>query len=459
MYKKINKIHLIGIGGIGMSGIAELLLRNGYAVSGSDLSRPDGLKHLTGRGISLFTGHSPHHVAGAELVVYSSAIDVDNVELVAAREGQIPVITRAEMLAELMRLKYGIAIAGAHGKTTTTSMIGTLMVHAGLDPTVVVGGRVDNFGGTNARLGSGEFMVVEADESDGSFNKLSPSISVVTNLDREHMDHYRTMRNLKAAFVSFMNKVPFYGLCIWCGDDPNLRLLSHRISRRKKTYGFKGGNTYQIVNFEPVGVGSLTQIKTEQGIAELRLNVPGKHNALNAVAALMVADELSVPRSLALAGLASFQGVQRRFQKRGQLNGVTFFDDYAHHPSEISATLSAARDSFPNSKIRVVFQPHRYSRVEDLFDEFSKCFKNCDSVTVTDIYAAGEPPIPGIDSSILAENISRFGSTDVDYVGKSLDGIQKALSRSGEGDIILTLGAGDLPNVYKQIFSKIDGTI
>jgi UDP-N-acetylmuramate--alanine ligase len=452
MYKKINKIHLIGIGGIGMSGIAELLLRNGYHISGSDLSRTDLLTHFEKRGVSIYAGHKAENIAGAELVVHSSAIRSENPELVAAMEQQIPIITRAEMLAELMRLKHGIAVAGAHGKTTTTSMVGTVLIESGLDPTVVVGGRVDNFGGTNARLGSGEFMVVEADESDGSFNRLSPSIAVVTNIDREHMDYYLTMRSLKKAFVSFMNKVPFYGLCILCGDDPSLRVLSHKISRRKKTYGFKNGNTYQVVGYEPAGTGSICKIRTGETTETLKLRVPGKHNALNALAALVVADELSIPRARSVEGLASFQGVQRRFQRRGELNGVIFFDDYAHHPSEISATLAAARESFPKSKVRVVFQPHRYSRVEDLFEDFANCFKNCDGVAVTDIYGAGETQIPGIDSALLVESMARKGMENVSYTKKAMDGVEHAISQSSRGDIVLTLGAGDLPNIYKQLF-------
>ena len=452
MYKKIKRIHLIGVGGIGMSGIAELLHRNGYVVSGSDLSRSDTVKHLEALGIQVFQGHQAIHVAGAELLVYSSAVKTDNPEMMAAMAAGIPAIPRAEMLAELMRLKYGIAVAGAHGKTTTTSMTSLALMEAGLDPTIVVGGRMDNFGGTNARLGSGEFMVVEADESDGSFNKLTPAIAVVTNMDREHMDFYGTMDRLRDAFLSFLNSVPFYGLAVLCGDDPYLKMLAPKVSRRKTTYGFGPDNHYRIESYHADEAGSLLGIRIGDDSHQLPLRVPGRHNALNAVAALAVADELSIPREITFRGLSSFQGVQRRFQKRGERNGVQFIDDYAHHPREIAATLAAARERFPRAKIRVVFQPHRYTRVEDLFDEFSTCFRDCDGVAVTDIYSAGEVPIPGVQSSLLFENIRRHGQQAAHHVAKPMDGIEAWLSASSPGDVIFTLGAGDLPSVYKQLF-------
>lgn len=452
MYKKINTVHLIGIGGIGMSGIAELLTRHGYVVSGSDLKASETIRHLEGLGIRVMLGHAQSHVNGAELVVYSSAIGDDNPEIVAAIDKKIPLISRTEMLAELMRIKYGIAVAGTHGKTTTTSMIATILMEADWDPTIVVGGRMDNFGGTNARLGSGEFMVVEADESDGSFNKLSPSIAVVTNIDREHMDHYKTMRRLKAAFLSFMNGVPFYGLSVFCGDDPSLRLLQHRVRRRKKTFGFREENTYRIVTYRPNATTTECELNIDGREEVLKLQVPGRHNVLNALAALAVSDELSIPRETALKALLAYHGVQRRLQNRGEKNGVLFIDDYAHHPTEIKATLGAMRERFPTSKIRAVFQPHRFSRVEDLFYEFSHCFKTCESLAITDIYAAGEAPIPGVESSLLVDNIKRLGYPDVHYVPRAEDAILLVMKHSSPGDIIVTLGAGDLPNVYKQLF-------
>jgi len=452
MYNKVNKIHLIGVGGIGMSAIAELLLREGYQVSGSDLKSNEIVKGLVSRGIRFYQGHARENVKDTELIVYSSAIDRENPEIAEAIQKQIPIIPRAEMLAELMRLKHGIAVAGAHGKTTTSSMIATVLMEGGLDPTIVVGGRMDNFGGTNARMGSGEFMVVEADESDGSFNKLSPSIAVVTNMDREHMDFYKTMAQLKKAFLSFLNKVPFYGLSVICGDDPYLRILSSKIGRRKKTYGFRPNNHYRIVDYSSSLQGTISKVLVDSEILELKLQVPGKHNVLNALAALVVADELSIPRTISLRALNKFQGVQRRFQHRGEKEWVLFIDDYAHHPSEIRATLQAAKERFKGKKIRAVFQPHRFSRVEDLLDQFSTCFKDCDSLAITDIYAASEAPIAGVEPSVLVDNVLELGHPKAFYSPNPLDGIEQHLRDSEPGDVILTLGAGDLPNVYKQLF-------
>ena len=452
MYNKINRIHLIGIGGIGMSGIAQLLLQNGILVSGSDLVRSESVRRIEALGIRVFTGHQAENIEGVELIVYSSAVRPDNPELIAALKHQIPTIPRAEMLAELMRLKYGIAVAGAHGKTTTTSMIALALMEAGLDPTIVVGGRMDNFGGTNARLGGGDFMVVEADESDGSFTKLSPSIAIVTNIDREHMDHYKSMAELKKAFLAFLSKVPFYGLAVMWGDDPYLRTLQSKVTRRKKTYGFAPDCTYRVLSYEADENGTRCDILAAGHREQLVLQVPGRHNVLNALATLAVSDELSVPREKTLRGLKAFHGVQRRFQSRGKIEDVLFIDDYAHHPSEIRATLAAARERFPAAKIRVVFQPHRYSRVEDLFDQFSTCFTHCDAVAITDIYAAGELPIEGVEASLLADNIRLHGIRETLHVKKPLEGIEAWLRQSGPGDVILTLGAGDLPNVYREIF-------
>ncbi|NDC24132.1 MAG: UDP-N-acetylmuramate--L-alanine ligase [Proteobacteria bacterium] len=443
MYSTIKRIHLIGVGGIGMSGIAELLLRNGYDVSGSDLKRSELCLHLEQLGVKIHLGHQAAHVENADLVVYSSAVTRENPEMKAALEKDIPAIPRAEMLSELMRLKYGIAVAGAHGKTTTTSMIALALTQAGLDPTIVVGGRMDNFGGTNARLGSSDFMVVEADESDGSFNKLTPSIAVVTNIDREHMDHYETMAKLKKAFLSFLNKVPFYGLSVICGDDPYLRMLLPKVTRRKKTYGFGSHNHYQITQYQPMSEGTECQVRVGSDSFELKLRAPGKHNVLNAVAAIAVADELGASRVATLEALSQFQGVQRRFHKRGELNGVKFIDDYAHHPTEILATLTAARERFPKNKIRVVFQPHR----------FSTCFNHCDAVAVTDIYAAGESSTGAISAELLAESIARTGHPKAVHVQKPLTAIENWMIDSQPGDIIMTLGAGDLPSVYRNLFT------
>ncbi len=435
-----------------MSGIAKLLLMDGYEVSGSDLAAGETVRQLESMGARILLGHQAENIAGAELVVYSSAIREDNPELTGARERQIPVILRADMLAELMRLKHGIAVAGAHGKTTTTSMIGTILTDAGLDPTIVVGGRMDNFGGTNARLGKGEFMVVEADESDGSFNRLSPSLAVVTNIDREHMEHYQTMAALKKAFLSYLNRVPFYGLNVLCGDDRHLRSLMPKIERKKVTYGFAKENHYVLSDYHGTPQGSESTV-TYQGTTDtLKLLVPGRHNALNALAALAIVDEISISRKQSLEALKNFRGVQRRFQLRGEKSGVLFIDDYAHHPREISATLSAARERYPNGRIRVVFQPHRYSRVEDLFDQFSACFSQCDAVAIMDIYAAGEKPIAGIHGDSLVESIARTGHPQAIYQPNSLTAVETWLRDSSPGDVIFTLGAGDLPNVYRYLF-------
>lgn len=452
MYCNIKRIHLIGIGGIGMSGIAQLLLKNGYEVTGSDLQSSETIKAFQQQGIRVDLGHRAENVHGAHLVVHTSAAVSTNPELVEAKKNEIPIIPRAEMLAELMRLKYGIAIAGAHGKTTTTSMASLVLLDAGLDPAVVVGGRVDHLGGGNSRAGNGNFMVVEADESDGSFNKLSPSIAVVTNLDREHMDHYKGMEAIKKAFLDFVEKVPFYGVAILCGDDPYLQVLHPKITRRKKLYGFATECHYQILSYQPFNEGSRSEIRVGMKTYTMTLQIPGKHNALNALAALAVGDELKIPIPGILSSLEKFKGAQRRFQIRGVLKGVTFVDDYAHHPSEIRATLQAARERFPRGNIRVVFQPHRYSRVEDLYDQFVSCFHSFKNIAITDIYAASEKPIAGIHSKTLAESIANSGVENVIYRPASLDAVNSWVEVSQPGDVVLTLGAGDLPAVYKNFF-------
>ncbi|MCB0403856.1 MAG: UDP-N-acetylmuramate--L-alanine ligase [Bdellovibrionales bacterium] len=452
MYNKIHRIHLIGIGGIGVSGIAELLQIHGYTVTGSDLRESDTVRRLRSLGIQVFLGHQAENVVGAELVVYSSAVGPSNPELSYARELGLPTIRRAEMLAELMRLKHGIAVAGAHGKTTTTSMIATILLEAKLDPTIIVGGRMDNIGGTNARMGTGKFLVTEADESDGSFNKLTPSIAVVTNMDREHMEYYQTMRKLKRSFLSFLNKVPFYGLSVFNGDDPYLQLLRRRVTRRKVTFGKKPKNDYCIQQYSVTPDGTESRIRIGNGEQRLKLRVPGIHNLYNALAALAVADELAIPRSISSEALYAYTGVQRRFQEKGKRDGVLYIDDYAHHPTEIRVTLAAARERFPGAKIRAVFQPHRFSRVEDLFDEFSECFKDSDAVCVTDIYAAGESNEQGLHSELLVENMHRRGITQATYVKSPLDGVAHLSAQSQSGDVILTLGAGDIPSVYRELF-------
>src|SRR6266481_6212423 len=411
MFAKIQRIHFVGIGGIGMSGIAEVLLTLGYKVSGSDLKSSSVTERLGEKGAIIFAGHRAENVTGAEVVVASSAIARDNPEIAAAHAQHIPVIQRAEMLAELMRLKYGIAIACMHGKTTTTSMVAAVLAAGGLDPTVVVGGRVDAMG-SNARLGRSEYMVAEADESDRSFLKLSPVLAVVTNIDREHMDCYRNMRDVKRAFLEFMDRVPFYGAVVVCNDDPLLRRLFPQIRRRTVTYGTRRGSDFYIKlgkpGFDPAEHRPTSHFHVtygERDLGEFRLHVPGVHNVLNATAAIAAGIGLDVKADDIRVALETFRGVDRRFHLRGQVAGISVIDDYGHHPTEIRTTLAAAREC-GFRKIHVIFQPHRYTRTRDLLEEFATAFENADSVFVLDIYAASEPPIEGVTAESLARLIS-----------------------------------------------------
>src|SRR5215813_1676567 len=401
MFAKAQRVHFIGIGGIGMSGIAEILLNLGYAVSGSDLRRSSITDRLVSLGAIVFEGHAAANVIGSGVVVTSSAVNELNPEVVEARSRKIPVIQRAEMLAELMRLKYGIAVAGMHGKTTTTSLVASVLAAGGLDPTVVVGGRVNALG-SNARLGNSQYLVAEADESDRSFLKLSPIISVVTNIDREHMDCYRDMRDVRRTFLEFMEKIPFYGLVVGCNDDPILERLLPRVHRRVTTYGIAHGSNFQIRILDRSAANSDHRPESRfqvaydgQDLGEFTLHVPGTHNVLNATAAIAVGVALDVKPDQIRAGLENFRGVDRRFQLKGQAAGVTVIDDYGQHPTEIRATLAAARQC-GYSRIHVIFQPHRYTRTRDLMDEFATAFADADSLFLLDIYAASEKPIEGI---------------------------------------------------------------
>src|ERR1700720_4037698 len=415
MFAKIQRIHFVGIGGIGMSGIAEVLLNLGYKISGSDLKSSSVTQRLCGLGATIFEGHATGNIAGSEVVVTSSAVAQENPEVVEAHKLHIPVIPRAEMLAELMRLKYGIAIAGMHGKTTTTSMVAGVLAAGGLDPTVVVGGRVDAMG-SNARLGKSQYLVAEADESDRSFLKLSPILAVVTNIDREHMDCYRSMKDVKRAFLDFMDRLPFYGMVVACNDDPLLRRLFPQIQRRLVTYGTRRGSDFQIkLDKTQPKQGEKSYIShfqvTYRGdtLGGFKLHVPGVHNILNATAAIAVGVGLEIPVEQIHSALASFAGVDRRFQLRGSAAGVSVIDDYGHHPTEIRATLAAAREC-GYRKVHVVFQPHRYTRTQSLMDEFSSAFENADSLFVLDIYPAGEQPIPEITGEALARRIGEKGT-------------------------------------------------
>ena len=444
MYKKYQQIHFVGIGGAGMSGIAEVLLNMGYRVTGSDARRGEAVERLERLGAKVFIGHQPSHVEGAHVVVFSSAVARDNVEVQVARQRGIPVIARAEMLAELMRMKYGIAIAGTHGKTTTTSVVAAVLGAAGLDPTIVVGGRIHGLG-TNARLGQGEFLVAEADESDGSFLKLSPTIAVVTTVDAEHLDHYPDLDAIRAAFLQFVNKVPFYGAAVLCLDEPNIQQMIPQIEKRVITYGLESGADVTARRLAFAGVTSRFEV-VHRGrlLGPALLQVPGRHNVLNALAAIAVGLDLEVPFERIRAALAGFAGVQRRFQIRGEAEGVLVVDDYGHHPAEIRATLAAAKAGF-DRRVVTVFQPHRYTRTHFLRREFLTAFYQSDVLIVMDIYPAGEAPIPGVHARDLAEGIAAHGHREVIYMDGDRHGIVRYLCESTRpGDLVLTLGAGDV---------------
>ena len=472
MFAKIQRIHFVGIGGIGMSGIAEVLLNLGYKVSGSDLKSSSVTQRLAGLGAVIFEGHRAENIVGAEVVVTSSAISVENPEVAAAHNLHIPVIQRAEMLAELMRLKYGIAIAGMHGKTTTTSMVAAVLAAGGLDPTVVVGGRVDAMG-SNARLGKSQYLVAEADESDRSFLKLTPILSVVTNIDREHMDTYRNMRDVKKTFLEFMDRVPFYGMIVACNDDPLLRRVLPDVQRRIVTYGTKRGSDFLIKldapmsgkdqNPHPVATDAtrmghpLSHFRVsyrKNDLGEFTLHVPGLHNVLNATAAIAVGVGLDVGVEAIRTALDQFRGVDRRFQLRGRAAGVSVIDDYGHHPTEIKATLAAARQC-GFRKVHVIFQPHRYTRTRDLIEEFSTAFGDADSLFVLDIYAASEKPIEGITGEILAERIREKTVKNGRYVSSPAEAVDASAAVAEEGDMILTLGAGSVSQFGPMILEKL----
>jgi UDP-N-acetylmuramate--alanine ligase len=474
MFAKIQRIHFVGIGGIGMSGIAEVLLNLGYKVSGSDLKNSSVTQRLAGLGATVSEGHRAENIAGAEVVVTSSAIATENPEVTEAHRLHIPVIQRAEMLAELMRLKYGIAIAGMHGKTTTTSMVAAVLAAGGLDPTVVVGGRVDAMG-SNARLGKSQYLVAEADESDRSFLKLSPILSVVTNIDREHMDCYRNMRDVKKTFLDFMDRVPFYGMIVACNDDPLLRRLLSEVQRRTVTYGTKRGSDFLIKLLEPLPSKEQTRhpvaakdAETRMGhplnrfrvryrgldLGEFTLHVPGVHNVLNATAAVAVGIGLDVGVEAIRTALDQFRGVDRRFQLRGRAAGVSVIDDYGHHPTEIKATLAAARQC-GFGKVHVIFQPHRYTRTRDLMEEFSTAFADADSLFVLDIYAASEKPIEGITGEILVQRIREKSGKHAQYSRSFADAVNAAATVACDGDMILTLGAGSVSQFGPMILDKL----
>jgi UDP-N-acetylmuramate--alanine ligase len=443
VFRKARRLHFVGIGGSGMSGIAEVLVNMGYGVSGSDLSSNQATHRLKKLGAEVHRGHNPAHSTGADVVVISSAVGEDNPEVVEARRLKIPVIPRAEMLAELMRMKYGVAVAGAHGKTTTTALIAEVLGRARLDPTVVIGGRVGKLR-SGAKLGHGEIMVAEADESDGSFLKMKPTIAVVTNIDREHLDHYDDLADIQDAFVFFLANLPFYGAAVVCLDDPNVKAVLPRIDRKIITYGLSSDADIMATEVEVSGFTStFTAHMAGEELGSVCVPLPGRHSVYNSLAALTVGLELDVPFRAIADALKSFRGVDRRMQLRGEAYGAKVLDDYGHHPTEISATLAAIREGF-GARTVVLFQPHRYSRTQALLEEFGRAFFLADHVIVTDIYAAGESPIPGVDGSLIADALIRHGHPSAVYEPR-MNELPKLLRGTvREGDILLTLGAGDI---------------
>jgi UDP-N-acetylmuramate--alanine ligase len=454
MYGKIRTIHFVGIGGIGMSGIAEVLLNLGYRVSGSDLRETDITRRLIELGGTIAYGHAPENLGTADVVVTSTAVKTDNPEVVEAHRRLIPVIPRAEMLAELMRMKYGVAVAGTHGKTTTTSMVSTVLSRAGIDPTVVIGGRLDSIG-SNAKLGQGKFLVAEADESDGSFLKLSPTIAVVTNVDADHLDYYQDLDEIRRTFVDFINKIPFYGLAVLCLDDVNIQGLIPQVKKRFVTYGLSTQADFNAVDIEHCAERTtFTVCYQGERLGQMSIRMPGRHNVLNALATVAVARELEVPFDEIAEAFRDFCGVQRRFQPKYEGQGIMVVDDYGHHPTEIRATLAAARAGWER-RVVAVFQPHRYTRTQALFEEFVTSFYQADHLVVMDIYAAGEAPIPGVEAQKLAEDIAGHGHRDVHYRPDFDTAVEHLLEQVREGDLVLTLGAGNVWQVGEELARRL----
>ena len=442
--RNTQRLHFVGIGGIGMSGIAEILLNLGYAVSGSDLALSNVTRRLQQQGATVYQGHAAAHVQGADVVVISSAVQPDNVEVLTARAQHIPVIPRAEMLAELMRMKYGVAIAGTHGKTTTTSLVATILAYGGLDPTVLIGGRLNSLG-SNAKLGQGEYLVAEADESDGSFLLLSPTISVVTTVDAEHLDFYGDLAAVQRAFAQFINKVPFYGCSIICLDQPHIRSLVPQIRRRCITYGLTSQADYIARDLRLAGLRSHFEVfRTGERLEQFSLNLPGMHNVANALAAIAVGVELDIPLAAIAQALEEFSGVHRRFDRRGVRDGITVVDDYGHHPEEIRQTLRAAKAVWPEARLVVVFQPHRYTRTHLLLQEFCAAFHEADALVLLNIYAAGETPLPGVTTGLLYEGLISHGQREVYYLRERAEVVPFLRRYLRANDILLTLGAGDV---------------
>lgn len=455
MYGRIKNIHFIGIGGIGMSGIAEVLINMGYKVSGSDIKSSKIIKRLDGLGAEISIGHKKNNVKGKDVVVFSSIIRDNNPEIVKARELGLPVIPRAEMLAELMRLKYGVIVSGSHGKTTTTSLISSVLSYGGFDPTVVVGGKLRTLG-TNAYLGKGEFMVVEADESDGSFLKLSPTIAVVTNIDNEHMDFYKSDKELDKAFKDFVNKIPFYGLAVVCADDKRALSVLNDYDRRFVTYSIKERSDFMARDIRVSSLKtSYTLVYKGKPQGEVQIQLPGKHNALNSLVSFAVGFELGLSFEEVKRGLEIFAGIERRIQVKDIVNGITIIDDYGHHPKEIIVTLDALKSSFSPKNLVVIFQPHRYSRTLNLYDEFIDVLRNIHRLYLVDIYAAGEEAIKGISSKILASTLKDISVGDVRYYKDNKKLVEHLVRILGPGDVVITLGAGNVWMLGEQLLKEL----
>ena len=457
MFRHVKKIHFIGIGGIGMSGIAEVLCNLEFQVSGSDLKKSKTTNRLEKFGAKIYEGHRAENVGDAQVVVYSSAVKEDNPEIQIAREKKIPVIPRAEMLAELMTLKpYSVGVSGSHGKTSTTSMVATVLGHAGVDPTTIVGGVVDTLG-SNARLGTSDWFVIEADESDRSFLMLNPTICVVTNVDREHMESYKGMDDVMQCFTDFVNKIPFYGAAVLCLDDPNVQSIIPSIKRRRVTYGFTAQadvSAHNIVANDAFG-STFEVWRGAEVLGEINLPVPGRHNVYNALAATTVALELDIAFERISEAFTKFKNADRRFQFKGETNGITLVDDYGHHPTEISATLAAAKEGAGGRRTVVVFQPHRYTRTQELMEDFARCFNNADALYLLDIYAASESPIENVTAEVLTEKIKEFGHKNVQYIGDIETAAARVSKDLQAGDLVITLGAGSITRLSDEIIEAL----
>ena len=453
MYGSTHRIHFIGVGGSGMSGLAEVLLNMGYQVSGSDLKATDVTDRLVSLGGRVFTSHAASNVEGVQVVVYSSAIKPDNPELTRARADGIPVIPRADMLAELMRMKYGVAVGGSHGKTTTTSMVAAVLQRGGLDPTIVVGGRLRTLG-SNAKLGHGRFLVAEADESDGSFLRLAPAVTVVTNIDREHLDHYQDLDDVRQAFTYFANRVPFYGVAVLCADDEHVRSILPQVTKRHILYGTRPEAEIRGSALDLLPQGPRFRVEAAgRSLGAIELQVPGRHNALNALAAVAVGLELEIAFAHIAEALAGFHGVGRRFELKGEIGGVRVIDDYGHHPTEIAATLAAAKGL--GGRVLVVFQPHRFTRTQLLQEEFGRCFADADRAWVLDVYAAGEAPIPGISGRTVVDSARAQGAAHVDSAPTAGQAVEAVVAEARAGDVVLTLGAGDVSKLGEILLSAL----